>query len=87
MNTKFIGDKALNCTIGELAKWDIGIAFPLSDNYPFDLIVIAVLTIFRAQVKSSSSIYNGSIVFNLRSSNYYKSLQDVYPEYGYFIWY
>lgn len=62
--TKCVGDLAVNCVIGELSKYGLGIAFPLSDNYPFDLIVISNNKLFRLQVKSSSTIINGSIIFH-----------------------
>jgi hypothetical protein len=72
MNKKEIGDIGCNCTIGELAKYGVGIAFPLSDNYRFDLIAIAGERLFKIQVKASSTIFQGAIAFNLTSNNFSK---------------
>jgi hypothetical protein len=70
MNTKNIGDRGQNCTIGWLAKYGIGVAFPLSDNYRFDLIAIANERLFKLQVKSSSCHENGSVSFRLATNNF-----------------
>lgn len=70
MNTKDIGDVGCNCVIGELAKYGIGIAFPLSDNYPFDLIAIAGKKLFKIQIKSSSTIFQGAVSFKATTNNF-----------------
>jgi hypothetical protein len=70
MNYKQIGDVGQNCVIGELSKYCLGVAFPLSDNYPFDFVVIAN-ELFKVQVKSSSQHVNGSVVFDLSTNNFY----------------
>ena len=89
MNKKSTGDLATNCIIGDLSKYGLGIAFPLSDNYPFDLIVIANNKLFKVQVKSSSRIINdGSIFFshvktNELKNDYYSSDEvDVFALYN-----
>ena len=71
MNKKEIGDMGCNCVIGELAKYGVGVAFPLSDNYPFDIIALAGNSLFKVQVKSSSSLYQGAIAFKLTTSNFH----------------
>lgn len=81
-NTKSVGEQAVNCVIGELAKWNIGVAFPLSDNFPFDLIAIYNNDLFKIQVKGSNySKSVGSITFDIRSNNWYsKTYKKYYKE-------
>lgn len=72
MNHKAVGTKGQNCVIGELAKLGIDVAYPLSDNLPFDLILIKDYKVYRAQVKTSEEQKKkGSIRFNLRTTNWY----------------
>jgi len=71
MNYKQIGDIGQNCVIGELSKFQLGIAVILSDNYPFDIMVIAGSKIFRAQIKTSTVHLNGAVCFDLTSNNFY----------------
>jgi hypothetical protein len=80
MNYKSIGELGQNCVIGELSKYGLGIAFLLSDNYPFDFIIIAGDKLFKAQVKTSTDIRcdNSSISFGLSSSNWYKGTKSAY---------
>jgi len=79
MNYKSIGDIGVNSVIGHLARFGLGIAFPLSDNYPFDLIIIANNKLFRAQVKTSSRSENSeSIEFKFVSSNWYNGKTKTY---------
>ena len=54
MNYKTIGELGQNCAIGELSKYGLGIAPVLSDNYPFEFIIIADDKLFKAQVKTST---------------------------------
>ena len=56
MNSKALGDIGVNITIGILAEYGIGVAFPLSDNYPFDLVLIVNNKLFKAQVKTGRYI-------------------------------
>jgi hypothetical protein len=80
MNYKQIGDIGQNCAIGELSKYGLGIAFPLSDNYPFDFIIIARDKLFKAQVKTSSCHMKGSIEFRLTSNNFYSGETFTYSQ-------
>ena len=72
MNWKTLGDLAQNCVIGELAKYGLGVAFPLSDNYPFDIIIIANNNLFKTQVRGSSSNVSGAVYFKLKKNNFYQ---------------
>jgi hypothetical protein len=78
MNWKQVGDRGQNCVIGHLSRYGLGIAFPLSDNYPFDFVIIAGDKLFKAQVKSSSYHMNGSIFFGLSTNNFYKGTTYTY---------
>ena len=79
MNTKAIGDIGVNATIGILAKYGLGVCFPLSDNYPFDIIIVRGNKLFRAQVKASSASHSeGSIAFNFETNNYYSGTRKKY---------
>lgn len=73
MNYKSIGDIGVSCVIGDLAKFGIISAPPLSDNFPFDIIGIAENKLFKIQVKSSSASHKDeSICFKLTTSDFYK---------------
>jgi hypothetical protein len=78
MNYKQIGDLGQNCVIGDLAKYGVGVATPLSDNYPFDLIAIAGLKTFKIQVRASSVIQGNAVHFSLRKTNFYKGTEEEY---------
>jgi len=80
MNYKQIGDVGQNCAIGDLSKFGLGIAFPLSDNFPFDFIIIAGNKLFRAQVKSSSQHINGGVYFGIKSNSFYSGETKAYSE-------
>lgn len=82
MNWKTLGDIAQNCTIGELSKYGLGIAFPLSDNYPFDIIIIANNKLFKTQVRGSSVNINGAVQFKLDKDNFYRGTSEKYAEGG-----
>lgn len=72
MNYKAIGEMGQNCVIGELSKFSLGVAHVLSDNYPFDLIVIAGGKLFRLQVKTSTENKNDEYVsFSLKCNNWH----------------
>ena len=47
------GEKGERIVIGELAKFDIGVAIPLGECHRFDLIIIYNNKLWKAQVKSS----------------------------------
>jgi len=71
MNWKQVGDRGQNCAIGHLSRYGLGIAFPLSDNYPFDFIAIAGEKLFKIQVKSSSNHMSGAVCFGITTNNFY----------------
>jgi len=72
MNGKFFGDRAQQIVIGELAKYGIQVAFPLTDNLPFDLIAIADNRLFKIQVKGSSQgTTDATIIFDFSRNNWY----------------
>lgn len=80
---KVKGEKGQLITIGELAKWDIQIAIPLSDNLPFDFILIVNDKLFKAQVKTSErkgTNTKGSISFKLTTNNWHKKTEKKYSE-------
>lgn len=77
MNTKAQGEKAVRIAIGELAKYDVDCAFPLTDNEAFDLVLIHNGKLFKTQIKSSSLEVNrktssNSISFRTHTSNWHK---------------
>lgn len=72
MNPKSMGEKAESCVIGELAKWCIDVALPMSDNHPFDMILLLGNKMFKAQVKSTSVVNrSGTVSFDLETTNWY----------------
>lgn len=80
-NNKSDGEKGQNIAIGELAKLGIDVCIPLSDNLPFDMIVIYEGALLKAQVKSSSyssSGCEGSLEFSLVSNNWHKKTTKKY---------
>ena len=81
MNPKARGEKGQRIVIGELAKLDVDVAIPLTDNLPFDLVVIYGGKLFKAQIKSScraGSLSLGNIVFSLTTNNWYKGTKKKY---------
>ena len=73
MNAKAKGEKGERIAIGEFAKCDIDVAIPLSDNLPWDFIVVYNGKLLRAQVKSSTQVgrgCSGSVSFDLTSNNW-----------------
>jgi hypothetical protein len=77
-NHKQNGEKGERVAIGELAKYDIDVAIPMSDNHPYDFIIIINDKFYRAQVKSSTQILNGSLMFALKKNNWYKRTSKKY---------
>lgn len=72
MNGKYFGEIGQNVVIGELSKFGVGIAVPLGDNLPFDLIVIVENRLYKLQVKSSSQgKKNESVTFDFASNDFY----------------
>jgi len=73
-NKKAEGEKGVAIVIGELAKKGIQVAFPLSDNLPFDIILIYKGKLYKAQVKSGRRKHKnaqGSFSFKLTTNNWY----------------
>lgn len=84
MNPKARGEKGQRIVIGELAKYNIDVAIPLTDNLPFDLIIIYGGKLFKAQVKSSGRSGKqsvGNIMFSLTSYNWYQGTSKKYTKY------
>ena len=80
-NAKSDGEKGQAIAIGELAKWDIDICLPMSDNLPFDFIIIYEDQLLKTQVKSGQRTppaCSGSIEFDLRSNNWHKKTYHKY---------
>ena len=81
MNGKYLGELAEQIVIGELAKYQVFVAYPLSDNLPFDLVAIAGKKLFKIQVKGSTQGSIGkSVTFNLTSNNFYTGATIKYQE-------
>lgn len=78
MNTKTLGDIGQNCVIGHLARYGIGTAVVISDNYPFDFIAIAETKLFKVQVKTSSQHQGCSVIFPLNTNNWRQSTSQSY---------
>lgn len=73
MNSKSSGERGQLITLGELGKLGAHVAVPLSDNLPFDLVLIWHGQLYRVQVKSSRrtpTSTRGCIEFDLRPSNW-----------------
>lgn len=83
MNAKTKGEKGERIAIGELAKLDIDVAIPMTDNLPWDFIIVYENKLFKAQVKSSSTTHknsSGSIEFSLTSNNWNKGTVKKYDK-------
>jgi len=79
MNYKSIGEIGQNCVIGDLSRYGIVMAVPLSDNIPFDLIaIINNSNLFRIQVKTSSRYRNNVVKFALRTTNWRRGTTRTY---------
>ncbi|MCK9434960.1 MAG: group I intron-associated PD-(D/E)XK endonuclease [Candidatus Cloacimonetes bacterium] len=78
MNAKEQGEESVKIVIGELAKYHIGCAILLTDNEPYDFIVIYKGRLLKAQVKSSSieggqkEVVSNSVKFKCCTSNWHK---------------
>ena len=80
---KVKGEKGQCIVIGELAKHDIQCAIPLSDNLPFDLIIIHGEKLYKAQIKTSSYCNKqtkGSIAFDLTTNNWHQKVTKKYKK-------
>ena len=85
MNMKEQGEESVRIAIGELAKFHISAAVLLTDNEPFDLIVIVDGRLFKAQVKSSGveadrDVVKNSVKFKCSTSNWHKKTTKKYKK-------
>ena len=81
MNYKSIGEIGENCVIGDLSKYGLNIAVPLSDNLPYDLIGIAGQKLFKIQVKTSTENKDGQYInFGLRTNNWLQGTTKKYTK-------
>lgn len=79
-NYKSLGEIGEQAVIGKLARLGIDVALPMSDNLPFDLIVIGAERLFKVQVKSSSQHINHTLNFGIKNSNFYRATSKPYTE-------
>lgn len=73
MNNKNLGEIGERISIGELAKFNLDILLPLSDNLPFDFVVFTNNKMYKCQVKTSTKyvgLDKGSLEFDLTSNNW-----------------
>ena len=78
-NKKNVGERGERVAIGELAKYDIDIMLPMSDNLPFDLVAYYNNKFFKCQVKTTnSSTINHSLAFSLKTNNWYSKTEHKY---------
>ena len=78
-NHKNVGERGERITIGELAKYDIDVLTPMSDNLPFDLVVYHNNKFFKCQVKTTNSVtINDSLSFKLKTNNWYSKTEHKY---------
>lgn len=79
-NHKQNGEKGERIAIGELSKYDIDIALPMSDNHSYDFIVICNDKFYKVQVKSSEWKTDNYIEFTLKKNNWYKKTSKRYTK-------
>ena len=78
-NHKNVGERGERIAIGELAKYDIDVLIPMSDNLPFDLVTYHNNKFFKCQVKSTNSTtINNSLSFKLKTNNWYLKTEHKY---------
>lgn len=78
-NNKQIGEIGERIAIGELSKYGLDILLPMSDNLPFDFVVIKDGIFYKCQVKTTNIINkNNSLRFSLTSNNWYKKIEYQY---------
>jgi len=78
-NHKNIGERGERIAIGELAKYDIDVLLPMSDNLPFDFVAFSNGKFYKCQVKTTNSVTkNNSLLFNLKSNNWNKKTEHKY---------
>ena len=70
-NHKQLGEIGERIAIGELAKFGIDILLPMSDNLPFDFVIVFDNKFYKCQVKTSTEkSENDSLRFSLTSNNW-----------------
>jgi hypothetical protein len=79
-NYKELGEIGERAVVGKLARLGIDVALPMSDNHPFDLIVIGQNHLFKIQVKSSGCHTGNSVCFGIQSTNFYHVTAKTYSE-------
>ena len=79
MNNKKKGEIGERIAIGELAKYGIDVALPLTDNLPYDFIMIHKGRLFKTQVKTATP-NNFVCEFDLTSNNWYTKTKSKYTE-------
>jgi len=78
VNAKLKGERGQSIVIGELGKWGIDVAIPMSDNYPFDFIIIGE-KLLKVQVKSTTEVTaNGAVLFSFTSNDWYTGITKNY---------
>lgn len=78
-NHKNVGERGERIAIGELAKYDVDVMLPMSDNLPFDLVVYHNNKFFKCQIKTTNSeTINNSLCFNLKTNNWYSKTNHKY---------
>lgn len=81
MNNKSKGETGERIAIGELAKFNIDVLLPMSDNLSFDFIIYYKNKLYKCQVKSTfqnSKDSDGSVHFSLTSNNWYSKTEKSY---------
>lgn len=71
-NNKEIGEMGERIAIGELAKFNINVLLPMSDNLPFDFVIFHKNEFFKCQVKTTDKNKNDIMRFNITSNNWNK---------------
>lgn len=72
-NKKQLGEIGERIAIGELSKFGLDILLPMSDNLPFDFVILTNNRFYKCQVKTTATkTVNNSMTFNLTSNNWNK---------------
>lgn len=80
-NHKQLGEIGERIAIGELAKFGIDILLPMSDNLPFDFVIMSNNRFYKCQIKTSTQkSENGALRFSLTSNNWNKGTVHKYTD-------
>ena len=80
-NHKQLGEIGERIAIGELSKFGIDILLPMSDNLPFDFVIIFNNKFYKCQIKTSTQeSENDSLKFSLTSNNWNKGTTHKYTK-------